>query len=298
MFTIKGYGQDGYDVVADMTSLDRTLLAVAYQGKSVEKSIRIFNSNTGDLFLRLIGHTEDVRTLERLDDKHLASGSCDGTIKIWNWMSGHLVKNITSHTNCVDQLISVTNSSIFVSSSTKSYGIIYVLTSEDQIKSIFNNTGGLNTVLMLKNGNLAICTEETIRIFNLTEEKSTQILSGHKYDVKALVNINSTTIASGSKDNYIKLWNLNTGKELKTLKGHNGVVNSLVVFSNGHLVSGSQDGSIRIWNLENENGILVKTIKVSFFVRRFCLLLNGNLASAGSSIDIWHFLPNSTNYPG
>jgi WD40 repeat protein len=297
MFTIGSYSAEQ---VADMTSLDKTLLAVAYESKSVENSIRLFNSDTGELFLRLIGHTADVLTLERIEEKHLASGSCDGTIKIWNWMSGQLIKNITSHTNCVNNLISVTNSSLLFSGSTNGSGTIKVLnrTSGNLIKTLFNRTNHLKTILMLNDGHLASCSEKTIRILNLTQEKTTQILSGHKHDVLTLVNINITTIASGSKDCYIKLWRVNTGKELKTLMGHTNYINTLVVISNGHLVSGSRDGSIRIWNLEKENGILVKTIMLTNGVYSLCLLLNGNLASGGASIDIWHFVPNSTNYSG
>ena len=51
---------------------------------SWNKTIKIWNSNTGSLVYTLTGHTANVNTLTTLPNGNLASDSSDNTVKIWN----------------------------------------------------------------------------------------------------------------------------------------------------------------------------------------------------------------------
>ena len=50
----------------------------------MDKTIKIWDTDTGSLIKTLTGHTDRVFSLAVLPNGFLASGSHDNTIKIWN----------------------------------------------------------------------------------------------------------------------------------------------------------------------------------------------------------------------
>ena len=78
---------------------------------SDDNSIKIWNADTGELINTLNGHTNSVYSVrfssdlvaeaQVLNNKRIISGSSDDTIKIWNSVSGELIKTLNDHTNCV-----------------------------------------------------------------------------------------------------------------------------------------------------------------------------------------------------
>jgi WD40 repeat protein len=63
--------------------------------------ISIFDSNTGDLVKSLNDHESEVFSLVLLDDSHIASSSEDGTIKIWNSVTGQAARRLDTSDPCV-----------------------------------------------------------------------------------------------------------------------------------------------------------------------------------------------------
>ena len=53
---------------------------------------KAYTGNTGNLIKTLKGHTSDVLALEMIPDGTLASGSCDGVVKIWNLSTNQQLK--------------------------------------------------------------------------------------------------------------------------------------------------------------------------------------------------------------
>jgi WD40 repeat protein len=268
------------------------------------KTIRIVDCKTGDEFGKLRGHENDVYALANINNSHLASGSCDTTIKIWRWSDKLLLLNLTGHSKCVSDLLLLASSSLLLSCSFDKKVIIWNSSSGEILKTITSRFNMILKMISLKNtSKLASCSaDSTIRIWNLTHEKDlslTRILTGHKEFVMTLLSLNKSTLISGSLDFKIKLWNVNSGQEMKTFSAHSAWVNSIVLLSNGQLASWSDDETIRIWNLENDAINLVKTIFAELGqVKSIISLTDGNLAAGGSKgdIHIWHIERNSTSY--
>ena len=60
-----------------------------------------------------------------------------------------------------------------------------------------------------------------------------------------------THALSGHRDGTVRLWNLETGECLATLKGHSDIVNSVQITPDGRFaVSGSDDKTVKVWDLE------------------------------------------------
>ena len=180
---------------------------------SYDKTIKIWNTNTGQCLKTLEGHLYFVNSVAYSPDgTKIISGSGDGTIKIWNANTGKCLKTLNGH----------------------KYSVESVAYSPDGRKIISGSR------------------DKTIKIWNANIGRYLQILEGHSDDVNSVTySPDGRKIVSGSDDNTIKIWNAKTGQCLKTLEGNSGSVYSVAYSPDGtKIVGGSYDGTIKIWGEE------------------------------------------------
>jgi len=87
-------------------------------GSSVSKSIRIWNKAYGTN-ITLDGHVSKVKCIAKVNETHLASGSEDLTIKIWDFNSGICIKTLTGHTGSINKIIRLNDSQLASASADK-----------------------------------------------------------------------------------------------------------------------------------------------------------------------------------
>lgn len=160
----------------------------------------------------------------------LASGSTDGTLKLWNVSNGEV------ETQC--------------------------------IASLEGHRGAVLSVAFCPDGKTIASAgiDGTIGLWDVNTGKCQQVFSGHTNYVWAVAFIPQSTgeksvlLASGSFDSTVKLWSVKTGSCLQTLRGHNKEVFGIAISPCGRmLASGSNDGTIRLW--EVETGECIKTFR-------------------------------------
>ncbi|WP_254568546.1 serine/threonine-protein kinase [Oscillatoria sp. HE19RPO] len=172
------------------------------------------------LFNTLTGHSQDVRSVAvSPDGRAIASGSFDGTIKIWNLETGALIRTLTGHSDAGEMVSSVAiapNGTLLASSS--------------------NGYGG------------------TIKIWNLATGELLYTIAGTSLGISSIaISPDSQLLASGSEEGNIYLWNLESGEAIGTFSGHLGTVFSVVFSPDGQtLASASQDGSIKLWSVASQ----------------------------------------------
>ncbi|MFN6564773.1 MAG: WD40 repeat domain-containing protein [Nostoc sp. ChiSLP01] len=82
-------------------------LAIGYDGKTLvsggeDKTVKIWNLQTGELKQTLAGHTGKVNAVAiSADSKIIASASNDKTVKIWDLNGGWLLRTLEGHTKVV-----------------------------------------------------------------------------------------------------------------------------------------------------------------------------------------------------
>ena len=69
--------------------------------------IKIWKGN--ECIKEFIGHNHSVRTLCKISDNEFASGSFDGTIKIWNINSFETIQTLFGHQSYVICVIKISN---------------------------------------------------------------------------------------------------------------------------------------------------------------------------------------------
>jgi serine/threonine protein kinase len=175
--------------------------------------------NKVSLLLTLTGHDDIVTTVALSPNgETIASGSRDGTVRLWNMETGDLIKTISVQGNFINTVAFSPNGSIIAS------GIGWV--------GKFGGTGGEVRLWDNKTGNLL------------------RTLVGHEGVVLSVAfSPNGQTLASTGMDDTLRLWNPQTGELLQTLKGHQGDVTSVAFSGDGNLIAtASTDSSVRVWN--------------------------------------------------
>ena len=158
------------------------------------------------------GHTSDVGAVAVAPNSSwLASGSWDGTVRIWDAVSGRQRAVLKGHTSDVGAVAVAPDSRWLASGSW----------------------------------------DGTVRIWDAVSGRQRAVLKGHTSDVGAVaVAPDGSWLASGSSDGTVRIWDVDTGRQRAVLEGHASDVDAVAVALDGRwLASGSTDGTVRIWDV-------------------------------------------------
>jgi eukaryotic-like serine/threonine-protein kinase len=219
---------------------------------SRDETVKIWNVSSSfdwTLITTYSQHSSDVWALEWLDNDTLASGSYDGTIKLWSPTTGRTKRTIQTNGNVLSLKLLNTNNHLAVG---LYYDInIYNINDGNLVTSLKGHSSAVWDLVQISADLLASANyDRTVRIWNLTTNTCKFILTGHTSYVFGLKQITSNILASGSWDATIKLWDITSGQLIRTLTGHTYAIElSVDLLNNGQtLVSGSVDGTIKLWN--------------------------------------------------
>ncbi|NEQ58914.1 MAG: hypothetical protein F6K53_16555, partial [Moorea sp. SIO4A1] len=230
---------------------------------SRDKTIKLWNLETGKVIRTLIGHDDSVRSVRfSRDGQTLASGSDDKTIKLWNLETGKVIRTLIGHDDLVFSVSFSPDGQTLASGSEDKTIKLWNLETGKVIRTLIGHDDSVRRVSFSRDGQtLASGSDDnTIKLWNLETGKVIRTLIGHDDSVRSVsFSRDGQTLASGSDDNTIKLWNLETGKVIRTLIGHDDSVRRVSFSRDGQtLASGSDDKTIKLWNLET--GKVIRTL--------------------------------------
>eukprot|EP00344_Euplotes_crassus_P010942 CAMPEP_0197012086 /NCGR_PEP_ID=MMETSP1380-20130617/61183_1 /TAXON_ID=5936 /ORGANISM="Euplotes crassus, Strain CT5" /LENGTH=314 /DNA_ID=CAMNT_0042435297 /DNA_START=50 /DNA_END=994 /DNA_ORIENTATION=- len=184
---------------------------------SWDKTLRLWDLNSGVTTRRFLGHTGDVLSVSfSADNRQIVSASRDKTIKLWNTL-GECKYTITEdgHTewvSCVRFSPSVANP-VIVSSGWDKLVKVWNLSNCKLRTNHLGHTGYVNTVTVSPDGSLC---------------------------------------ASGGKDGVTMLWDLNERKHLYSLDAGN-IIHALCFSPNRYWLCAATESCIKIWDLESKS---------------------------------------------
>jgi WD40 repeat protein len=185
------------------------------------------------------------------DDKVLASGSRNKTIKFWDVATGKELRALTGHGERIASLVFSPDGKTLVSGSWDNTIKIWDAGTGKELRTIVG-LGGRRCVTFSSDGRtLASDDRQTVILWSLDSGKERLVLKGHQESVFAVAFApDGKTLASGGDDFTVKLWDAATGIELRTLKGHTDAIGSLAFTRDGKtLASGSNDGTAKLWDV-------------------------------------------------
>jgi guanine nucleotide-binding protein subunit beta-2-like 1 protein len=207
---LSGHGEPVQDVT--ISSDGQFALSASW-----DKTMRLWDLNTGSTVRTFQGHTKDVNTVAfSADNRQIVSGSRDKTIKLWNTLAECKYTIMEDmHTDWV--------SSVAFSPSAK-------------------------MPLIVSSG-----WDKLVKVWNLNNCKLRTNLAGHTGVVYTVsISPDGSLCASGGKDGTVMLWDVNDGKHLYSLDA-GGTVNALIFSPKNYWLVAATDTSIKVWDLENKN---------------------------------------------
>jgi WD40 repeat protein len=149
------------------------------------------------------------------DGKVLASGSADGTVRLWSMPTGKELHQFGELGGAAVRALAFSRE-----------GSILAVSDEDSWISLWNTVTGKRVPL------------------------AKGLMKGQPGGIRALAfSRDGKTLASGDKDGTIRVWETSTGRKLRSLKGHEKRVNALAISADGRtLASASKDETVRLWD--------------------------------------------------
>lgn len=242
---------------------------------SDDMSIHIYETSTGVLRKRLVGHEGGVWALQYWGDS-LVSGSTDRSVRVWDMDEGRCTHVFEGHTSTVRCLMIVPPTSENDQPSSAG-GIEGGQMSAAHMASLLKKAGKSPTNDLPFPVIVTGSRDATLRVWRLPNPKTDpsfipsaaaatlgspnsggtvgsssnpyfmHVLNGHTASVRAIAG-HGRILVSGSYDCTVRVWDLVTGQNLRCFRGHREKVYSVGYCDElKRAVSGSLDCSVRVW---------------------------------------------------
>ena len=272
--------------------------------------IWLYDTDTYEPLSLLTGHTDSVRSVEySADGKILASGSSDGTIRLWDPQATKNIAVLTGHQNAVtDIAISGDSRKLASIGADEKFVRLWNINTQRHITDLKGKFNAIHSLAFSPNSDIIAAGDfdGTVKLLSTEKKKQIASLVGHKLAPSDITEPGSVltlafspdgeTLASGSRDTTIRLWNTKTKYHKVTLTGHSGRVTTVVFSSDGKTIASgatythwSSDSSIRLWDAKT--GKHLRTIETPTLVHRLAFSPdNETLASisGNNAIHIWN----------
>lgn len=171
--------------------------------------IRVWNTN-GDCIFTLRGHKESVRCID-VDEDYLISGSYDGSVLLWNFKTGKLIRRLLKH----------------------SLRVYCVIITQDYMAS-----GG-------QDGTVHLASKSNRNVFVCRLHRSIVAYLGFSFD---RVKEREKFLVTSGADGIIGIWNVSTRILVHKIV-ESGIVTAMKVFKN-FLVVGTAN-CVKLYNIES-----------------------------------------------
>ncbi|ORY05977.1 guanine nucleotide-binding protein subunit beta-2-like 1 [Basidiobolus meristosporus CBS 931.73] len=184
---------------------------------SWDKTLRLWDLNTGATTRRFVGHEKDVTSVAfSADNRQIVSGSRDKSIKLWNTL-GECKYNLTENGH------------------------------SEWVSCVRFSPNPANPVIVSAGW------DKLVKVWDLSKCKIRTNHIGHTGYVNTVtISPDGSLCASAGKDGIVMLWDLNDGKHLYSLEAGDEV-NALIFSPNRYWLCAATSSGIKIWDLESKS---------------------------------------------
>ena len=258
-------------------------IAFSLDGKSIasgswDRSIRLWNVDSGECVKIFKGHSDKVRCVAfRQDDKIVVSGCRDMSIRLWNVDSGECVKeffhqfprgeSISCSAFSHDGSMIASCTEYMIANSTEYDGRISLwdVDSGELLKDLTRSHSYMleHQIAFSQDGrSVATARYSCINLWDVDSGKCIKKLTDnfwrgepHREIVNCLAfSFDSKSVAAGTSCNRILLWNVDSGKCVMVFDGHSHEIQSIAFSQDSKSIASAGsyfDKSIRLWDVDS-----------------------------------------------
>lgn len=203
------------------------------------------------------GHRKNVKALAwiGLEGRSLASGSSDGSVRIWRTSTAEQ-EAVMEHGSRVWDVASTESGNMIASAGGNGLVRLWDTTSKANIAILgYGNAGMASTGIT---GDIYSCSfdgsgkqlltggyDKIVRLYDIGSNSLLKTFTGHGLGVSSVTfDAPSRLAVTASKDCSVRLWDLNSGLCVRTVYGHLGEVTSVELSESGReMLTASKDNS-------------------------------------------------------
>ena len=199
----------------------------------------------------LAGHSAEVGSVEfSPDGKLIATGSYDGTAKIWDAATGAEKFHLKPNTGKIDRIAFSPDSKVLAMSTRSQAPRLWDTATGQELTELKASYGDGSFVAFARDGRLlASSTRNDVKLWDLPGQTEVATLKGHTQQVNpgSTFSPDGTLLATGSYDTTVRVWDVAKKQERWVLRGHTNCVPCLSFAPDGKsLASIGRDGAERL----------------------------------------------------
>jgi WD40 repeat protein len=239
----------------------------------------------GPMVSLLFGHQGPVLDVAcTIDDSKAISCSADGTLRVWDWLKGRLLRT-NVHVDWVRAIAVLPDGNTVISASDDGYLRWWDIDDGKLISEVPAHSDRIVALACVAQDSLKVAgaTGCEIKTWAMGGEGLPHLLGRHSGMVTGLIQSSTNSLLSCSEDRRIGSFDPINFQPAVFLREHAGIVICMAASSNCPVaVSASSDGSLICWELENGSVVRHKFISLqAFYVSSIAVSSNGRFAYTG-----------------
>ena len=241
-----------YDIGGLAISPDGTYLAIGTGGivelldARKRESITVFRHTEGNVYV-------NWSVAFSPDGAMVASGSANGTVKLWNVSTRENIATLEGHTGSVVSLDFSTNGTLLASGARDNTVKLWNVATGAHVATLEGHTDGVFSLAFFPDGKLASkawADGGTVKLWNVTTKSEISTFDTDANGTVAFSPDGAILAAPSRYGDVVKLWDVATGTQIATLKhmreyGYAGLAYS----TDGTILAVAANGLIEIWDV-------------------------------------------------